>query len=48
MPMKTLIIYELQQNAYKKHMNKKLIIHSNTYNGTNDMDTYYNGPLTEP
>ena len=46
--METLIINELQQNAYKRHMNKKLIFHSNTYNGTNDMDTYYNRSLTEP
>ena len=48
MPMKTLIIHELQLNAYKKHMNKKLIIHINGYNGTNDMDNYYNRLLTEP
>ena len=45
--MKTLIINELQLNAYKRHMNKKLIIHSNIDNGTNDMYNYCNRTLRE-
>lgn len=48
MPMKTLIINELQPNPYKRHMNKKLIFHSNTNNGTNDIDNHYNRTLREP
>lgn len=48
MPMKILITSYFQLNAYKKHTNKKLVIHINSYNATNDVDVDYNRLLREP